>query len=424
MAVAVLVVNDHALKAAWPGLVTGKLSDVAGVAMMGTLLTAATGRRSVGFGLTAIGFAALKTIPAVAVWAAPVLGGVTLTDRSDVVALLVLVPLWPWAAVSRSRPTKRLGAVSLPLRIAAVGAAVFATTATSCASSGVFGVAVQDDVFFAATSAGVWASSDGGVSWEDTGAVSWSGSFTDVDFGAERSCVADRCYELVRPSTTTVQVTVPGSVTRVDLVVGLERTSILSVAERDLDGLHEVVSIECGPSTLTGIAATGIDDGDVVVVAMGDAGVMRRPSDGDWEWVAVGEHGIDDPSATPLGVAVASASPGPGFAWPLWLSRGLLVAVPLVAASTVHPIAALARRRGRDADAAAKLATVIAVMSGLLVVAVLVLAERGDFAAVLNAVGAVLIGGGTALALAALAVAYGRRSPTTLLPPRADQRAG
>ena len=57
-AVAVLVVNDHALKAAWPGLVTGKLSDVAGSAMMGTLLTAATGRRSVGVGLTAIGFAA------------------------------------------------------------------------------------------------------------------------------------------------------------------------------------------------------------------------------------------------------------------------------------------------------------------------------------------------------------------------------
>lgn len=62
-------------------------------------------------------------------------------------------------------------------------------------------------------------------------------------------------------------------------------------------------------------------------------------------------------------------------------------------------------------------------MSGLLVVAVPVLAERGEFAAVLNAVGAVLIGGGTALALAALAVAYGRRSPT-LFPPRADQRVG
>lgn len=29
LAIGILIVNDHALKAAWPGVVTGKLSDVA-----------------------------------------------------------------------------------------------------------------------------------------------------------------------------------------------------------------------------------------------------------------------------------------------------------------------------------------------------------------------------------------------------------
>ena len=37
-AVAVLVVNDHLLKAAYPGLITGKLSDVAGLVFFPLLL--------------------------------------------------------------------------------------------------------------------------------------------------------------------------------------------------------------------------------------------------------------------------------------------------------------------------------------------------------------------------------------------------
>ncbi len=98
-----LAVNDHVLKPAWPGLVTGKLSDVAGVVMVAILATAIVGRRTLGVGITAIGFVALKTITAVAVAAAPVLGGTTRTDPTDLFALVVLIPLW-----------SRLGRPSLP----------------------------------------------------------------------------------------------------------------------------------------------------------------------------------------------------------------------------------------------------------------------------------------------------------------------
>jgi hypothetical protein len=40
LAIALLVVNDHVLKAAWPGVVTGKLSDVAGLIFFPLLLAA------------------------------------------------------------------------------------------------------------------------------------------------------------------------------------------------------------------------------------------------------------------------------------------------------------------------------------------------------------------------------------------------
>ena len=37
VAVVVLALNDHVFKSAWPGWVTGKLSDVAGVVVIATL---------------------------------------------------------------------------------------------------------------------------------------------------------------------------------------------------------------------------------------------------------------------------------------------------------------------------------------------------------------------------------------------------
>jgi hypothetical protein len=42
-AIALLVLNDHVLKARWPGLVTGKLSDVAGLVFFPLLLDALVG---------------------------------------------------------------------------------------------------------------------------------------------------------------------------------------------------------------------------------------------------------------------------------------------------------------------------------------------------------------------------------------------
>jgi hypothetical protein len=78
LAVGVLIVNDHLLKGAWPGLLTGKLSDLAGLIIAPLLVLAGAraladcaGRRGVPLRmaaieaaiLSAIAFAAVKTLP-------------------------------------------------------------------------------------------------------------------------------------------------------------------------------------------------------------------------------------------------------------------------------------------------------------------------------------------------------------------------
>jgi hypothetical protein len=81
LALVLLVVNDHVLKAVWPGWVTGKLSDVAGMVFFPLLLISlaelvlAIGGRpwlcgpvliTACAGATAVAFALVKTSPTVA----------------------------------------------------------------------------------------------------------------------------------------------------------------------------------------------------------------------------------------------------------------------------------------------------------------------------------------------------------------------
>jgi hypothetical protein len=95
-AAAALLINDHLLKAAeWPHpLVTGKLSDVAGLFVFPILLTAITRRWPALWCLaTGIGFALVKLSPAFN-HAVEVMWGRNSMDPSDLLALPVLVGSW------------------------------------------------------------------------------------------------------------------------------------------------------------------------------------------------------------------------------------------------------------------------------------------------------------------------------------------
>ncbi len=140
VAVALLLLNDHVLKAAYPGGVTGKLSDVAGLLAFAWVLTALLPDRRAwrawAFVVTGLGFAWFKSawadgfVEAWSAWAYPI---ARVVDPTDLWALLVL-PLGyrllggvgaqnlPSVRPSRWVPVARAGALAV---------CVFAFAATS-----------------------------------------------------------------------------------------------------------------------------------------------------------------------------------------------------------------------------------------------------------------------------------------------------
>jgi hypothetical protein len=117
LAVAGLALNDHYLKYAYPGAVTGKLSDFCGLFFFPLFLCAlavlAGARFSRGLvtgaaAVTDLAFIAVKLWPpagAVYVGALGALGfpSVLVQDPSDLIALAVNIPLWFYATAAASR---------------------------------------------------------------------------------------------------------------------------------------------------------------------------------------------------------------------------------------------------------------------------------------------------------------------------------
>lgn len=182
-AVALLALNDHVLKYVWPGFITGKLSDFAGLVVVGTLGSVVLGR-SWGLALSGLGFVMLKTVPGVAELAAPILGGVTLRDPSDLLALTVLPLVWFRLGRTPDRAQRRRG-----WQLVGLVGAVLATTATSpSAPNAVEQLGYQGDAFFAQVyrydlEDTRWLrSTDGGATWEHT---------ADPTLAAEEQAILD-----------------------------------------------------------------------------------------------------------------------------------------------------------------------------------------------------------------------------------------
>lgn len=143
LALVVLVLNDHVLKQAWPGWVTGKLSDVAGLVVAPLLLSAALAalrvRRSlpVAVAMTGAGFVVVKASAegAALVSALWSVGFPTVmrADATDLLALPALGIAWWVDADVRRRPPvgwRRGAASATGMVLLPIG--VLATAATSC----------------------------------------------------------------------------------------------------------------------------------------------------------------------------------------------------------------------------------------------------------------------------------------------------
>ena len=271
--VIVLAVNDHLLKNLAPGFVTGKLSDFAGLFVVTVLLGVLTQSRVLAVVSGGLGFVALKTIPIVAIAAAPILGGRTLLDSSDLVALLVLAPAWWWLGRHQS---VRQGEARAVLGVLGALVAMTTVTATSCAlPDQVEHLARTRDGSLIAIVRNDYqehrAVSSDGRTWAPTRAA--GGAFVD----GQSACLADgSCFRVV-----------PGR--RVESLApnGTWRTVFAYTAEQRRRRSLRVE--ECGGSVPTfaslGIVGTGREQH--VVVVMGPDGVLWRASDGRWQRRAV-----------------------------------------------------------------------------------------------------------------------------------------
>jgi len=120
LSVLLLLLNDHLLKARFPSFWTGKLSDFAGLFFFPFLVVPALAfvlsplrlppsrLADLGFGLTALLFAALKFSPtlnaAITAFVSALLGrsAVFALDPSDGIALIALIPSrWLWKRTAR-----------------------------------------------------------------------------------------------------------------------------------------------------------------------------------------------------------------------------------------------------------------------------------------------------------------------------------
>ena len=316
LALVLLVVNDHVLKQAWPGWVTGKLSDVAGLVVFPLLLAvplaALRVRRSLGVAilLTAVGFGAVKASDlgaavAGAVWS---LGLPTTmrTDPTDLVALPALgLAWWIGRSVRRQPPPGWRRTVAVATGMALLPVAVLATAATNCmgdeglgtvhAVAGRFTGTDARELFVvqgAPTGDVVLDPSGGGgdMADRDVRRLDWEGmqdSFSRLVDGdvAQVRCDASgmRCWRLRGER-----------VVEISDDAGASWTDDLVVSQEDQGRSVEDVDTSCSvtPSArLMYLSVLGAGDGASVAVGARHAGVWLRDRGGQWRLVPRDELG-------------------------------------------------------------------------------------------------------------------------------------
>ncbi len=300
-----LVLNDHLLKQAWPGAVTGKLSDVAGLVVAPLLLTvglAAIGvRRPCAWAcvLTAAGFTAVKVSPAAA---GVVSGWWSLTgfptgmhaDPTDLLALPAVLVAWQvHRRVGRLRPVEWRQVVGIATGMALVPLGVVATAATSCLEF--------DGVVQVWLAGGTWASAPAGLDHRIVGHLDGQGSVFSID--AEGALIAlpeaDSSRLDFHPGGSYIGCDGSGSCWRIgdsDVPVvevstdnGLTWRTEVSMTAQEAEDAAEGVEAGCGGDPVTRLvhlAVLPVEDGTEVAVAASHGGVLLRSASGDWRRVS------------------------------------------------------------------------------------------------------------------------------------------
>ena len=313
-ALVVLVLNDHLFKEWFPGLVTGKASDVAGLMVMPPVLAVLAGfaaprlrggRAALGaVVLTGLGFAAVKAVPTVPAAASRLLSlvigpSVLRADPTDLVALPALGAAL-WIAASSDGPSprmalRRLGAfVVLPAAVVALAA----TTAPYRPPRTEFVTTWQSSLISEQTGSSYYFDSlahseDGGRTWHVFTDQERSELPGDLQIGALApalsACVPTAptiCYRITAGRSQVEQSTDGGASYQVVWALPAWQQRQLAWA----DGVDDVA---VGPQSLTIQIQEG--QGYLVVVACGlDGYLVGGTAIGGWQRIGFGTVVLTD----------------------------------------------------------------------------------------------------------------------------------
>ncbi|GAA0837718.1 hypothetical protein GCM10009525_46440 [Streptosporangium amethystogenes subsp. fukuiense] len=306
VAVLVLPVNDHLLKALWPGPVTGKLSDVAGLLvappLLALVLSPVLARLAAPAATvaTGIGFTLVKTTEGGAelasrAWTLIAGPSRVLADPTDLVALPVLGVAWlVWRGCRSDQAVRRARALVV------VPFALVGVTATSAVPPPPAALSVSADdesitVFIRSGPSSAAVSRDGGRTWSmrpDPVPVPATPSF--LPSPATRACLPDdpgHCYR-VSPPRLGVDESRDG---------GTSWRTVWGVSEGREDALRRSNDHSYLPwQGSTAVAVQRVPEGHVVVAANGTDGIAVRDPRGGWRRLGFSADGLYSDAAAPL----------------------------------------------------------------------------------------------------------------------------
>lgn len=314
----VLILNDHWLKQSLPGVVTGKLSDLGGLAFFPFLLGVAIGlvvrdprcAARVAFGLTGAVFALVKLLPAGAEAASAFLSTVgvpssIVADPTDLVALVVLLPGWRlWRRLEVSHGPRHSS--TLPA-YAIVPLALVATVATSCLQPDVVRqLVVSDGVLRADLGSGTARSEDGGRTWtrEEYDPDDRLPAYTGHDARVVCEPVSSTCYRV--RGEPMVEVSHDGGATwAIAWQIPPDRREFVRRSEQRNAGCSGG-----GASVAADGELVEVGGDHVFVAALQSEGVVVGTAGGEWRQVAVGDAAPEPLTGTMAFIEPEAAATG------------------------------------------------------------------------------------------------------------------
>ncbi|GAB3137511.1 hypothetical protein GCM10027290_03360 [Micromonospora sonneratiae] len=310
LGIVLLAVNDHLLKPAYPGLVTGKLSDFAGLLvappLLGVVVSAIapqlTGARVAGGALvlTGLGFTVTKSTMigaavASAGWSAISGPSVILADRTDLVALPALgLVAWTWTRASRlpisERMLRRFGVlVVLPtatLAVAATSAPYYRDTVAVASWRNLIVVGeanayLSQNTDHQGNDTNRWQVSEEGRVWRSMTPAERAEFEKDratLATTAQRSCLPDqpaRCYRIVEGHLRVEVSDDAGATWAVTWEIPDSRRDYLARSYEQIGDVETYLSSYA-------LAVHPVPGGHVVVVANRRDGIALRDVSGTW----------------------------------------------------------------------------------------------------------------------------------------------